>query len=63
MADGGRVEQATASGDLPQLGGLSRLEKVLIEEDVDTVLVASAESDRADFSGRWIPATSTACQC
>ena len=51
MADGGRVEQATAFGDLPRLGGLSRLEKVLIEGDVDTVLVASAESDRAEFFG------------
>ena len=49
MADGGRVEQATAFGDLPRLGRLSRLEEVLIEEDVDTVLVASAESDRAEF--------------
>lgn len=51
MADGGRLEQVTAFGDLPRLGGLSRLEEVLVEEDVDTVLVAFAESDRAEFFG------------
>ncbi len=51
MADGGRVEQVSAFGELPRLGGLSRLEEVLVEEDVDTVLVAFAESDRAEFFG------------
>ena len=51
VADGGRLEQVTAFGDLPRLGGLSRLEEVLVEEDVDTVLVAFAESDRAEFFG------------
>ncbi|MHB9288029.1 sugar transferase [Halobacteriales archaeon Cl-PHB] len=46
--DGG---QALGLSDLPVLGGLSRLDDVLVEHDVDTVLLAFASSDRAEFFG------------
>lgn len=51
LADAGQLarEGVEAFGDLPRLGGLSRLKGVLVEEDIDTVLVAFAASDRAEF--------------
>lgn len=45
-ADGG---QAVAS--LERIGGLSRLEDVLVEYDIDTAVLAFAEADRAEFFG------------
>lgn len=47
VADGG-VEVGTG---LEQLGGLSRLEDVLVTHDVDTVILAFGETDRAEFFG------------
>ncbi len=37
--------------ELPCLGGLARLEEVLVEHDVDTVLLAFAATDREEFFG------------
>jgi lipopolysaccharide/colanic/teichoic acid biosynthesis glycosyltransferase len=45
MTDGGRV------AGLPSLSGLSRLDEVLVEHDVDTVVLAFSEPDRAEFFG------------
>jgi lipopolysaccharide/colanic/teichoic acid biosynthesis glycosyltransferase len=47
-ADGGRADRLDA---LPCLGGISRLESVLVEHDVDTVVLAFAAPDRAEFFG------------
>jgi len=44
LADGG-------DGGIERLGGLSRLEDVLVEFDVDTVVLAFHEPDRAEFFG------------
>ena len=46
IADGG----VNVSG-LDRLGGLSRLEDILVEYDVDTAVLAFAEADRAEFFG------------
>ncbi|WP_276246370.1 sugar transferase [Haladaptatus sp. YSMS36] len=46
MADGGMSFE-----ELPCLGGLSRLESILVEYDVDTVLLAFSSTDRAEFFG------------
>lgn len=43
IADGGT--------DLPRLGGLSRIEDVLVEQAVDTAVLAFEETDRGDFFG------------
>ncbi|SFR34703.1 sugar transferase [Halorubrum sodomense] len=47
VADGGRELHIS----LEQLGGLSRLEDVLVTHDVDTVILAFGETDRAEFFG------------
>jgi len=44
VADGG-------VGGLTRLGGLSRIEDVLVEYDVDTVVLAFEHTDRAEFFG------------
>jgi lipopolysaccharide/colanic/teichoic acid biosynthesis glycosyltransferase len=50
VSDGGlSVPQGLA--DLKRLGGLSRLEDVLVENNIDTVLLAFSETDRAEFFG------------
>jgi len=47
VADGG-----TGTGaELDRLGGLSRIEDVLVEYDIDTAVLAFAEADRAEFFG------------
>ena len=46
VSDGGRE-----LGEVGRLGGLSRLEDVLVEHDIDTVVLAFAEADRAEFFG------------
>ena len=64
MADGGvalkQGELAEIEGDidslgrigaLTRLGGLSRLEDALVEYDVDTVVLAFSQPDRAEFFG------------
>jgi len=49
LADGGVTIESAA--ELPRLGGLSRLDDVLVEEDIDTVLLAFANPDREEFFG------------
>jgi lipopolysaccharide/colanic/teichoic acid biosynthesis glycosyltransferase len=59
VTDGGSmVEEARDDGDagsrladLDRLGGLSRLDEVLVEYDVDTALLAFSRPDRAEFFG------------
>jgi len=46
VTDGGSEE-----GTLERLGGLSRIEDVFIEYDVDTVVLAFEHTDRAEFFG------------
>ncbi|WP_460923448.1 sugar transferase [Salinarchaeum chitinilyticum] len=41
----------TPAGALPRLGGLARIEDVLVEQDVDTVVLAFDNADRAEFFG------------
>ncbi|RKD98085.1 sugar transferase [Halopiger aswanensis] len=58
-ADGGVALQHTgedqeleqALDELPRIGGLSRLEDTLVEYDVDTVVLAFRQADRAEFFG------------
>ncbi|ELY90785.1 sugar transferase [Natrialba taiwanensis] len=61
-ADGGLSISATASSELEsdstaeqpgleRIGGLSRLETVLVEYDIDTVVLAFRHADRAEFFG------------
>ncbi len=45
IADGGRLDR------LNNLGGLSRLDEVLVEYDIDTALLAFGAPDRAEFFG------------
>jgi lipopolysaccharide/colanic/teichoic acid biosynthesis glycosyltransferase len=47
-ADGGRPETLD---ELACLGGLSRLDEVLVEYDIDTVVLAFSQPDRAEFFG------------
>ncbi|MFC6722088.1 sugar transferase [Halobacteriaceae archaeon SHR40] len=49
VADGG--ESGAQLNELPCLGGLARLEEVLVERDVDTALLAFASTDREEFFG------------
>jgi len=48
VADGG---VATQLDELPSLGGLSRLDEVLVDYDVDTAVLAFDQTDRAEFFG------------
>jgi lipopolysaccharide/colanic/teichoic acid biosynthesis glycosyltransferase len=49
LTDGGAVERRL--DELSNLGGLSRLDEVFIKHDVDTALLAFAETDREEFFG------------
>ncbi|MFB6179897.1 MAG: sugar transferase [Halorientalis sp.] len=49
LPDGGTV--GTRLDELSNLGGLSRLNEVLVKYDVDTALLAFADADRAEFFG------------
>lgn len=49
LADGGITIESAA--ELPRLGGLSRLDEVLVEKDIDTVLLAFEQPDREEFFG------------
>ncbi|MDF9745871.1 sugar transferase [Natrinema salsiterrestre] len=44
-------DQKKAITGLTRLGGLSRLEDVLVEYDIDTVVLAFGQADRAEFFG------------
>ncbi|WP_026190094.1 exopolysaccharide biosynthesis polyprenyl glycosylphosphotransferase [Halomicrobium katesii] len=48
--DGGREEV----GALPRLGGLSRLDEVLVAHDIDTVLLGFNRPDREEFFGTLV---------
>jgi lipopolysaccharide/colanic/teichoic acid biosynthesis glycosyltransferase len=50
-ADGGAAEAVDRLDDLPNLGGLSRLDEILVDHDVDTAVLAFAEPDRGEFFG------------
>ncbi|MCU4926457.1 sugar transferase [Halobacteria archaeon AArc-dxtr1] len=45
------IDEHGRLGALNRLGGLSRLEDTLVEYDVDTVVLAFAQPDRAEFFG------------
>ncbi|MDL0139100.1 sugar transferase [Halobacterium salinarum] len=49
VADGG--SDARALNDHDRLGGLSRIEDVLVAHDIDTVVLAFERTDRAEFFG------------
>jgi lipopolysaccharide/colanic/teichoic acid biosynthesis glycosyltransferase len=49
LSDGGTVESRLDA--LQSLGGLSRLDEVFVKHDIDTALLAFAETDRAEFFG------------
>jgi hypothetical protein len=49
LPDGGVTIERPA--ELPRLGGLSRLDDVLVEHDIDTVLLAFERPDREEFFG------------
>jgi len=49
LADGGVTIESVEQ--LPRLGGLSRLDEVLVEQDIDTVLLAFERPDREEFFG------------
>jgi lipopolysaccharide/colanic/teichoic acid biosynthesis glycosyltransferase len=49
ITDGGVTVENTAQ--LRRLGGLSRLEDILVERDIDTALLAFEEPDREEFFG------------
>ncbi|MFW5956715.1 MAG: sugar transferase [Halorhabdus sp.] len=53
LADGigGAVEHERPPMDLTCLGGLSRLESVIVDNDVDTTVFAFNETDREEFFG------------
>ncbi|ELZ26506.1 sugar transferase [Natrinema limicola] len=47
----GKTDSPRMIGSLSRLGGLSRLEDVLVEYDIDTVVLAFRQADRAEFFG------------
>jgi len=49
LTDGGTARNRL--DDLSNLGGLSRLDEVFLQHDVDTALLAFAETDREEFFG------------
>lgn len=49
VTDGGTLE--VWSGDLPWLGGLSRLNRILVDNDITTVVLAFSDTDRGEFFG------------
>lgn len=51
IADGSGIVESTELSELECFGGLSRLEEVLIEYDVDTAVFAFGETDRQEFFG------------
>ena len=44
-------EQATGEIDIPYLGGLSRLDSIFVDYDIDTAIFAFTETDREEFFG------------
>jgi len=52
MTDGGTTpRQVPTAAELPRLGGLSQLETVLTEQDIDTALLGFEHTDRREFFG------------
>ena len=49
LTDGGAAK--AQPDELQSLGGLSRLDEVFVKHDIDTALLAFAETDRAEFFG------------
>lgn len=45
------ISDGAGAVDIDRLGGLSRLEDVLVNYDIDTVVLAFAKADRAEFFG------------
>ncbi len=50
VADGG-THVHTRLDDIERLGGLSRLDELLVENDIDTAILTFERSDRAEFFG------------
>jgi len=51
IADGSGVIEESALENLECLGGLSRLDEILVDYDVDTAVFAFGETDRQEFFG------------
>jgi len=52
VTDGGTTSQeVSTAAELPRLGGLSQLEEVLAEQDIDTALLGFEHTDRREFFG------------
>lgn len=51
VADGSGVVESAKPSDLECFGGLSRLDEVLIEYDIDTAVFAFGKTDRQEFFG------------
>ena len=51
IADGGQPARPQTIDDLDVLGGLSRLDDVLIDYDIDTAVLAFRHADRGEFFG------------
>lgn len=51
FADGGVASATRPLDELECLGGLSRLDEVLVDHDIDTAVLAFAHPDRAEFFG------------
>ncbi|SFS79385.1 sugar transferase [Halostagnicola kamekurae] len=51
VSEDGLILEYDEFTDLDRLGGLSRIEDVLVEYDVDTVVLAFRRADRAEFFG------------
>lgn len=50
-ADGGRRVNEDGGGAVDRLGGLCRLDEVIVDRDVDVAILAFARSDRGEFFG------------
>ncbi|MFW5918175.1 MAG: sugar transferase, partial [Haloferacaceae archaeon] len=50
-ADASAVSDGGTVGGVPRLGGLSRLDGVLVDRDIDLVVLAFGRADRGEFFG------------
>lgn len=51
VADGGLAAEGGPIQSLDRIGGLSRIEDVLVDRDIDTVILAFRAADRGEFFG------------